>query len=289
MVPASVTVPAGATTATFAIATPTVAATTNATLTASYAAVIRIAVLAVNPAPVVATLASVTLSPTSVVGGNGPDRHGDALLGCAAVAPSSPSRAAARPRVVPASVTVPAGATTATFAIATPTVAATTSATITAPCCCVIRTAILTVNPAPVVADARLGDLEPHQRRRRHRGPTGTVTLSSSAPAGGAIVALSSSSAPPATVPASVTVPAGATTATFAVATTVRTSNTASDDHGIPFRNDPDGPADRAPDRGAVAGARIAPAWREAPRPSAPSQSTSRLRRRDSASRSPAA
>jgi hypothetical protein len=47
----------------------------------------------------------------------------------------------------------------------------------------------------------------------------GTVTLSGPAPAGGAVVALSSSATNRATVPATVTIPAGATNATFAIQT----------------------------------------------------------------------
>ncbi len=54
---------------------------------------------------------------------------------------------------------------------------------------------------------------------------TGTVTLGSPAPAGGVVVALTSSSAT-AVVPASVTVAAGATTATFVISTTVVTAST---------------------------------------------------------------
>src|SRR5450759_3646509 len=46
---------------------------------------------------------------------------------------------------------------------------------------------------------------------------TGTVTLRTAAPSGGAVVALSSSATAVATVPASVTVPAGATTQTCPV------------------------------------------------------------------------
>ena len=49
--------------------------------------------------------------------------------------------------------------------------------------------------------------------------PTGTVTLTSAAPTGGAVVRLESSNVDAARVPSSVTVPAGATTATFAIAT----------------------------------------------------------------------
>jgi hypothetical protein len=54
----------------------------------------------------------------------------------------------------------------------------------------------------------------------------GTVTLSGAAPAGGAIVSLSSSNTAVATVPASVTVAAGATSATFPVTTTAVTGTT---------------------------------------------------------------
>src|SRR6267142_3354546 len=56
---------------------------------------------------------------------------------------------------------------------------------------------------------------------------TGTVTLSGPAPAGGAQVALSSSNAAAASVPSSVTVAAGATSAIFTVSTTAVASQTA--------------------------------------------------------------
>jgi hypothetical protein len=49
---------------------------------------------------------------------------------------------------------------------------------------------------------------------------TGTVTLTAAAPSGGLVVSLSSSNPGVAGVPASVTVPAGATSATFTVTTT---------------------------------------------------------------------
>ena len=51
-------------------------------------------------------------------------------------------------------------------------------------------------------------------------GSTGTVTLSAAAPTGGAVVTLGSSNAAVAAVPASVTVAAGQTTATFSITTT---------------------------------------------------------------------
>jgi hypothetical protein len=54
----------------------------------------------------------------------------------------------------------------------------------------------------------------------------GTITLTSGAPSGGAVVTLSSASTSVASVPASVTVAAGATSATFNVNTTAVTANT---------------------------------------------------------------
>src|SRR5205823_3899076 len=70
--------------------------------------------------------------------------------------------------------------------------------------------ASMTLNPATVTGGAN---------------STGTVTLSAAAPAGGAVVALTSSNNA-ATVPTSVTVAAGATTATFTVATRTVTVGT---------------------------------------------------------------
>src|SRR5262249_12502404 len=56
---------------------------------------------------------------------------------------------------------------------------------------------------------------------------TGTVTLSSAAPAGGAVVSLSSSNTSAAQGPSSVTVAAGNTSATFAVTTSAVSTSTA--------------------------------------------------------------
>src|SRR5262249_19111821 len=69
----------------------------------------------------------------------------------------------------------------------------------------------LTVAPASVVGGA---------------GSTGTVTLTSAAPASGAVVTLSSSNTTVAGVPASVTVAAGATSANFSITTTGVTAAT---------------------------------------------------------------
>ena len=91
--------------------------------------------------------------------------------------------------------------------------AAATSVTVTATYGSATQAATLAVAPVPVVATLASVSLNPASVVGG-ASSTGTVTLSSAAPAGGAVVALASSnmSAAP-TVPGSVTVAAGATTA----------------------------------------------------------------------------
>src|SRR5207248_2929749 len=146
--------------------------------------------LIVSPA-----LASMTLNPATLTGGA--NSTGTVTLSAAA----------------PASVTVAAGATTATFTVVTKIVTVGTVAIIT-PTYNGISKAVglvvnpllgsLTLNPSVLIGGA---------------GSTGTVTLTSAAPAGGAVVTLTSSNLNAATVPASVTVAGGATSASFAVTT----------------------------------------------------------------------
>jgi hypothetical protein len=120
---------------------------------------------------------------------------------------------------VPATVTVPAGQTQATFQVTGQTVATDSSATITAsrgPASISrtinVRGVTFSMNIAPgsVVGGAA--------------NAAGTVTLSNPAPAGGVTIALSSSRPVIASVPATVTVPFGQTSAPF----TITTSPTAS-------------------------------------------------------------
>jgi LmbE family N-acetylglucosaminyl deacetylase len=213
-VPASVTVAAGATSATFNVATSAVAASTSASISASYGGGTQSVSLTVLP-PVPSAL---SISPTSVTGGTGATGtvtlSGPAPAGGAQVALSDNSGAAS----VPASVTVPAGATSASFSIGTSAVADNTAVTISASYGGATRSATLTVlhavlasltlNPTSVVGGPLLGN------------STGRVTLNGPAPAGGAVVALSDNSGACST-PGSVTVAAGATSATFTVTTSI--------------------------------------------------------------------
>jgi hypothetical protein len=222
-VPATVTIPAGATTsAAFTVTTLVVTASTPITISASYAGVTQTAFLSVTP-----TLTSLTLNPTSVNGGSPSTGNvklsGPAPTGGAIVSLSSSNTAAA---TVPASVTIPAGATSLTFAVTTLAVTASTPITISASYAGVAKTASLIVTPQPP-SGPTLTSLTLNPTSGNGGSPTtGSVTLSGSALTGGAIVSLSSDKPAVATVPASVTIPAGATSATFTVTTLAVTAST---------------------------------------------------------------
>jgi hypothetical protein len=163
------------------------------------------------------TLSSLTLSPSNVTGGNSSTGtvtlSGIAPAGGAQVTLSSSGTAAS----VPSSVTVPAGATSATFTISTSAVAASTPVSISASYSGATQTASLTVTPSSLPTFSSL-TLSPSSVTGGNSS-TGTVTLSGPAPAGGAQVILSSSNTGAARVPPSVTIAAGAASATFTVNT----------------------------------------------------------------------
>jgi hypothetical protein len=153
-----------------------------------------------------ASLSSVSVNPTSVVGGNA--STGTATLttaappGGAVVTLSSSIPGAA---TVPGSVTVAAGATSGTFTVSTVSVTASTSGNITGTFGGATRSAILTVRPPdPPVTPTSLG-LSPSTVVGGNP-VTGTIFLSHGPPSGGLVVALSSSNTAAATVPATVTI-----------------------------------------------------------------------------------
>ena len=126
---------------------------------------------------------------------------------------------------MPPSVSIAQGATSATFAIATSAVSATTAVTLSASYGGVTRTTTFTVNP-PAPPPVVLSSLALNRASVVGGTPaTGTVALSAPAPSGGAIVSLASSNASVASVPSSVTVAAGASTATFPVTTAATKKN----------------------------------------------------------------
>jgi uncharacterized repeat protein (TIGR03803 family) len=172
----------------------------------------------VDPAaPVAASLTSVTLNPAQVTGGSSSTGTvtltGPAPAAGAVVSLGSSSGNAA----VPATVNVPAGSSSATFPVTTTSVTITTTATITGNYGGQTRSATLTILPPGSVKLSSL-TLNP-TLLRGGRSSLGTVKLTAAATAGGAVVTLGSSTPSVASVPATVTVPAGVSSATFFVHT----------------------------------------------------------------------
>jgi hypothetical protein len=172
--------------------------------------------LPVTTAPILPYPSSLTLSPTSVTG----TQSSTGTVTLTATAPAagakvtlSSSNAAAS---VPSSVIVPAGSNTASFTVTTNPVPTSTVATIFASYDGVTPSASLTVTP-PTVSSLTLS---PSSVVGGVQSSTGTVTLSGPAPTGGAQVMLSSNNTA-ASVPSSVTIPAGSTSAAFTVKTSI--------------------------------------------------------------------
>jgi Beta-propeller repeat len=221
-VPASVTVPAGASSATFAVSTNAASAFATAAKVSGTLGTLRSASLTVQPAP--ALLQGVSVSPSSVVGGN--PATATVSLSAAQSSPTvisiDPPQASA-PASMPTSVTVPAGATSASFTITTTPVTSTFNLGIG------VRlqgagspgpSALLLIAP-PANTSVTLSSLALSASTVVGGGfLTGTVALSGAAPSGGAVVTLSDNSAA-ATAPSSVTVPEGATSTTFILTSTV--------------------------------------------------------------------
>src|SRR5579883_1727170 len=218
--PASVTVAAGATSATFSATAGTLTSTQSATITATLGTSTVSATLSLQAPTLVTGLAC---SPTTLGSGAAASctvtLNQAAPSGGAAVSISDNSTLL----TTPASVTVAAGATSATFSATAGTLTSTQSATITATLGTSTVSATLSLQAPTLVtglacSPTTLGS---------GAAATCTVTLNQAAPSGGAVVSISDNSTL-LTTPASVTVAAGATSATFsATAGTVTVSGTA--------------------------------------------------------------
>ncbi|HKV62972.1 MAG TPA: N,N-dimethylformamidase beta subunit family domain-containing protein [Candidatus Acidoferrum sp.] len=219
-VPSTVTVAAGASSATFPVSTSAAASSTTVTISATYSGVTRSALLTVNPQPNYALSASPS-SVTIVQGGSG--------ASTITVTPQNgfSSSVTLSASGLPSGVTAtfspnPATATsTLTLAVSGAATTGMVTATITGTASGLTRstTISLTVNPIPLPTLSSL-TLNPTSVIGGAQSSRGTVTLSGPAPPGGAQVTLSNSG-DAASVPSSVIVPAGATSATFTVNTSV--------------------------------------------------------------------
>jgi DNA/RNA endonuclease YhcR with UshA esterase domain len=212
-VAASLTIAAGATSGTFPITTSIQSATTTASISAAYHGLSQTATLTVTLSP---ALTQISVSPSTLEGGG--SATGTASLNTTAptggtvVSLASSSGAA----TVPASVTVPAGQSSAAFTITTTPVSVQTAVTIsgTFPAG-VTQTTSMTVLVSPTPASVTFSP----NPVTGGQTTTTTVTLSGAAPSGGSVVTLSSSAPANAPVPASLTIPAGSPSGTFAIAT----------------------------------------------------------------------
>ncbi len=177
----------------------------------------EVILLGYNPTVTAPTLSSVSVNPSAVIGGQGAtgtvSLSNFAPSGGAVISLSSANPAA----IVPNSATVAANSTSVDFPVSTTNVNSTVVGNITANYDGVTRSTAFTVNPQPSAALANLA-LNPKSIRGGFLS-IGTVTLTAAAPAGGLVVNLSSSNTSLATVPFTVTLLAGDTSASFNVTT----------------------------------------------------------------------
>ena len=229
-VPATLIVPshANSNTRAFNIIPEVVSQPTPVEITATYGLVTVTRTLTVTPP----AFTQLYLTPTTVIGGCGTSAGKVALSGSApgggAVVTLTNTNSAA---TAPPTVTIPAGASSQTFTITTATVTTNVSGNVTASYAGVshalaltvrpIRVKTLTLTPNPVAGGSTT---------------TASLVLECAAPAGGAVVTLASSNgsvaAPTVTT---VTVPAGATTASFSVRTSPVTASTTVNIYGTVY------------------------------------------------------
>ena len=210
-VPSAVSIAAGKTSVSFSVTTSKVTSDQTATVSASLnGSAVSATVTAKLAAP-----ADITFAPASVGGGS--TTTGTLLLTSPAsagglVVSLTSGNAAVK---VPASVTVPAGANSATFVATTSPVGQETSVTIIATAAGVSEFGVLLVTPAKPASIAFLpGSV------LGGKPSTATLTLSGVAPVGGLTVQLWSLTPSVVSVPASVVVPAGKNVVTFVAGST---------------------------------------------------------------------
>jgi uncharacterized protein (TIGR03437 family) len=213
--PATVSIPFGASSATFSILTSAVTANQTCNITATLGRTSKTAQFTVIPA------VQLALASSSVVGGNN-------VGGTVTIADSAPisganvnlqsSDSIAK---APSFVNIPSGQNSTSFTITTAAVTAAQTVTITATYGSLKQSATLTVNPpaSPTLTGVAVSP----DHVTGGTNATGTVTLGAAAPLGGIAVGLKSSSAS-AQVPLLFSVPQGATTASFTISTSHVTS-----------------------------------------------------------------
>ena len=212
----SVTVPANQSSVQVQVKTSAVKSVTTVILTAASGTPTKVTcTVTVNPAAV----SSISVDPSYVVG----SQSAVGTVQLTSIAPAggliinlTSSTSSAK---VPSSATVPAGATSSTFIVKTTPVGDFETAKITATSGQQSTTATLVVMP-PAIEDISLST----STVLGGQSLTGTVVLDGPAPAGGMVVEIQSSTSL-ATVPATVTVPAGQLSGQFLIKTSAPQAN----------------------------------------------------------------
>lgn len=209
--PPSVVVPAGASFIEFSVATNPVSDGANITVTAHRGLSSRNTVITVHPF----TIRSLSIAPQVVVGG----QNATGTLSFPLPVPDSGvtiTLTSERPGIVsvPATVNVPAGVTSYNFTVTTVPTHTTESVRVTASFGSSSQSAFITVQTPSLFSFV----VNPRTVQGGNN-TLGTVTLNGPAPAGGAVVTLQSLNPAVVQVPASITVPAGATSAQFTITT----------------------------------------------------------------------
>jgi kumamolisin len=225
-VPTSVTVPSGSTTATFNVTTTNDAAPTAVTISATVGPTAPATTqITVDPYAVQTVILPASLPGT--VSGTGSVTLNTTAPPAGTVVTLSSSSTPAGIVGVPASVTVPGGSNTASFTITTENTSTSVIATVTATIAPNKTSSTITVLPSIFLKSITVPEIngEPNELPSGAL-TTATATLSEPAPAGGAVVTLSTSATSLATVEPSVTIPAGQTSATFGIATAIVSADT---------------------------------------------------------------
>jgi hypothetical protein len=229
--PSSVTVPAGSSSATFtALAAPEVNAPHWVFIGGSYGTTggLQQRILEIDPAPGPATLLAMGPASQDVTGG----QSGHAAVALAMPAPTGGgivNLTTDNPSIihVPASVAIGQGNSTNTFDIGTSTVTGLpTGGNVFATAGGVTRSIFVNVVPDPNAPPLLQSMTITPTTVAGGTNATGTVFLSSAAPAGGISVTLATSNANAARVPGIVSVPGGRTSANFTVTTFAVANNT---------------------------------------------------------------
>lgn len=214
-VPGSVKVPEGSISSTFSVKTMGVPSVKTVSITGKSGATTATTSITVEP-PV---LLSLVVNPTSVGGGASSTGtvtiSGSAPSGGLPILLSSNTGSA----TVPAKVSIPAGKSSITFTIKTSAVSTATTAKVTGSLNGNSDSATLMIGPTTLVSIT----LNP-TNLEGGKSSNATVSINAPAPAGGLKISISSDSSV-ATVPSSVTIPAGKTSASFTIPTKKVTSS----------------------------------------------------------------